>query len=129
MLAGMEEPAAAAAAGGGGGATGLLELPQVILSCVGAFLAKGQLLALALVAKPAGAAFGAEVQELFLTPAPLLEDPAQPTRATWQAWVDRHAACLERLLRRLPRYPLARPFFCVCVGGGGGGRNLWFATG
>jgi hypothetical protein len=101
-------PAAPGRRGGGGGggpgsSMGLLELPQVILSFVGAFLPKGQLLALALVAKPAGAAFGTEVRELFLTPAPLLEDPVQPTLATWQAFVDRHAACLERLLRRLPR--------------------------
>jgi hypothetical protein len=87
--------------------TGLLELPQVILSSIGAFLPKGQLLRLALVAT-GGAAFGAEVRELFLTPAPLLEDPQQPTATTWMAFVDRHAACLERLLRRLPRYVRAR---------------------
>lgn len=81
----------------------LLELPQVILASVGAFLPKSELLGLALVGR-AGAAFGAEVREFFLTPAPLLEDPVQPTISTWATFVDRHAACLERLLRRLPRY-------------------------
>lgn len=82
---------------------GLLELPQAILASVGAFLPKSELLGLALLAR-AGAAFGAEVREVFLTPAPLMEDPRQPTTDTWVSFVDRHAACLERLLRRLPRY-------------------------
>lgn len=82
---------------------GLLELPQVVLSHVGTFLPKGELLGLALVAK-GGDAFAAEIRALFLTPAPLLEDPEQPTVSSWPAYVDRHAACLERLLRRLPRY-------------------------
>lgn len=99
----------------GGAPTGLLELPQVILAAVGAFLPKGELLGLALVAKAAGPVFGAEVRELFLTPAPLLEDPRQPTTSTWRAFVDRHAACLARLLRRLPRYvPTGVPSSPVC---------------